>query len=165
MTPLEDTRSDPRILSTKRPLHVWSLIGASNSEAPKSRFLNVCSEIITFYLKSIHSQACTPINDSESNPRILSMKQPLHFWSSIGVSISEAPKPDFLNVCSEIITFFRKLTSVYRKSMIPIEDWRYERRILLTRLALNFASAIGLSIFEAPKAAFSNVYSEITMCS
>ena len=45
--------------------------------------------------------------------------------------------------------------------MIPIKDWRSERRILSTKLALNFASTIGLSIFEAPKAEFSNVYSEI----
>ena len=47
-TPIEDTRSDPQILSTKRPLHFWSSIGVSNSEAPKAEFSNVCSEILTF---------------------------------------------------------------------------------------------------------------------
>ena len=45
--------------------------------------------------------------------------------------------------------------------MIPIKDWRSERRILSTKLALNFASAIGLSIFETPKAEFLNVCSEL----
>ena len=33
-TPIDDPRSQSRILSTKQPLHVWSLIGASISDAP-----------------------------------------------------------------------------------------------------------------------------------
>ena len=47
-TPIEDPRSDPRILSTNWPLHFWSLIGVSNSEVPKIEFFNVCSEIVPF---------------------------------------------------------------------------------------------------------------------
>ena len=60
--------------------------------------------------------------------------------------------------------FFKELTNVYRKSMTPIEDWRSEPRILSTKLPLNFASAIGVSIFKAPKTEFINVCSEIVTC-
>ena len=34
-TPIDDSRLDPRILSTKRPSNFGSSIGVSNSEVPK----------------------------------------------------------------------------------------------------------------------------------
>lgn len=58
----------------------------------------------------------------------------------------------------------KELTNVYRKSMTPIEDWRSEPWILPTKLPLNFASAIGASIFKAPKIELKNVCSEIVTC-
>ena len=48
MTPIEDSRSDPQIPLTKRPLHFGSVTGVSVSEASQAKFSNVCSEIITF---------------------------------------------------------------------------------------------------------------------
>ena len=66
---------------------------------------NVSSKIITFLWQSIDSQACTRIQDPWSDVRILLTKRPLHVWSSIGVSISEAPMAEFSKVCSEIVTF------------------------------------------------------------
>ena len=48
MSPVDDSRSHPRILSTKRPLHFGSSIEAWIFEAPNVRFLSVCNEIITF---------------------------------------------------------------------------------------------------------------------
>ena len=58
-----------------------------------------------FPWKSIDSQATTPMEDSWSDIRTLSTKQPLHYASLIGVSISEAPQAEFSNVYSEITTF------------------------------------------------------------
>ena len=69
------------------------------------KLTNVSCKITTFLWKSMDSQACTPIEDPRSDPQILLTKQPLHVWSSIGVSISEAPTAEFSNVCSEITTF------------------------------------------------------------
>ena len=69
------------------------------------KLTNVSHKIHTFLWKSIDSRAGTPIKDLRSDLRILSTKQPLHFWSSIGISISEPPKAEFLNVCNEITTF------------------------------------------------------------
>ena len=74
---------------------------------------NFFTELTKAYMKSM-----TPIEDSRPDSWILSTKQPLHFWSSIGVSISEAPKAEFLNVCSEIITFPENWQMYYTKSIL-----------------------------------------------
>ena len=50
-------------------------------------FSNLFKELTNTYRKSM-----TPIKDSRSDPLILSTKRPLHFWSLIGMSISDAPQ-------------------------------------------------------------------------
>ena len=57
------------------------------------------------------------IKDSQSEPCMLSRKRPLHYASLIGVSIAEASKPEFSNVCKEIQTFSKK---AYMKTMTPV---------------------------------------------
>ena len=120
-----------------------------------------------YLFKKIFNVSCK-ITASHWNPWIL--KLAVAIWPSN--SLDETATPflildralDFWNPKSRIFECmqrnrycFRKLTSVYRKSRIPIEDWRSDRRILSTKLALNFASAIGRSIFEAPRKYYSNV--------
>ena len=48
MTPIEDARSDPLILSTKQPLHFWSSIGVSNSEPQKVSFRMYAAKSLLF---------------------------------------------------------------------------------------------------------------------
>ena len=125
MTPIEDPRSDPRILSTKWPLHFWSSIGVSNSEVPKAEFLNVCSEIVTFFLidecitqnqyfsmkihgfSSLHpyrGSAIWPSNslDKTATPFLI-LDRGVEFWAS---------KSNIFECMQRNRNFFRKLTNV-----------------------------------------------------
>ena len=69
------------------------------------KLIHVLCKIITFSKNHLILKLAPHIEDPRSDPRILSTRRPLHYASSIGVSISEAPKSEFSNVCSEIITF------------------------------------------------------------
>ena len=75
--------------------------------SPNGRIFECMQRNHNFFkeLTNAYKKSMTPIEDSWSDPQILSTKRPLHFWSSIGVSISEAPKTEFSNACSEITTF------------------------------------------------------------
>ena len=112
------------------------------------KLTNVSRKITTFLWKSIDSQASTPIEDPRSDLRILSTKQPLHFRSSIGVSIPGPPKAKFLSLWSEIVTFS--------------ESWRvYHAKSLLFHENPWILKQAPLSRSEPPKAEFLNVCSEI----
>ena len=112
---------------------------------------NVSNKIITFLWQSIDSQACTPIQDPWSDVRILSTKRPLHVWSSIGVSISEAPMAEFSNVCSEIVTFSDNWQMYYAKSLLFYKNPWILKLAPLSRirdLTLKFSRQNGHSISD-----------------
>ena len=80
---LDKTATPFRILD--RGVDFWS---------PNGRIFECMQRNHNFFkeLTNAYKKSMTPIQDSWSDPQILSTKRPLHFWSLIGVSISEAPK-------------------------------------------------------------------------
>ena len=168
MTPIEDSRSDPQILSTKRPLHFWSSIGVSISEAPKAEFSNVCSEIVTFsenwrvYLtKSLlffenplilmlapQESVIWPSNSLEETiPQFRILERGEDFWS---------PKCRIFKCMQRKRNFFTEITNAYKKSIHKLYQGFADPQIPSTKRPLSYASSIGVSISEAPKAEFSN---------
>ena len=117
-------------------------------------FSNLFKELTNTYRKSM-----TSIKDSRSDPLILSTKRPLHFWSLIGMSISEAPKATFSNVCSEIVTF----SEIVRSSLhtvensafgasefdTPIEDQKWSGRFVERICGSGRVSSIGMPAWES----------------
>ena len=78
---------------------------------------NFFKELTNTYRKSM-----TPIKDSRSDPLILSTKRALHFWSSIGMLISDAPQAEWLNVCIEIITFSEIECMYHAKAILFLKN-------------------------------------------
>ena len=92
--------------------------------SPNGRIFKCMQRNHNFFkeLTNAYKKSMTPIQDSWSDPQILWTKRPLHFWSLIGVSISEAPKVKFLNVCNEIITFSEIWHMYHAKSILFFEN-------------------------------------------
>ena len=80
------------------------------------------NQIFFTELTNAYRKSTTPIKDPRSDPWILSTKQPLHFWSSIGVSIPGPPKANLSNVCSEIVIFSESWRMYYAKSLLFYEN-------------------------------------------
>ena len=92
--------------------------------SPNDRIFECMQRNHNFFkeLTNAYRKSTTPIKDSRSDPQILSTKRPRHFASSIGVSISEAPKAKFSNVCSEIVTFSEIWRMYQAKSLFCYEN-------------------------------------------
>ena len=90
---------------------------------PKSIIFGCMQRNRNFFQESsnAHRKSMSPVDDSQSHPRILSTKRPLHFGSSIRAWIFEAPNVRFLSVCNEIITFSWIRRMYLRKTILSCE--------------------------------------------